>query len=104
MIMRVWRARVDGARAAEYERFAQEASLPMFQKQPGFQGSLFGRSGDDCVVVTVWDDDEAADSLDVSPSYLETVSQIRATGFVSVELGVERFYVHAGDQLGLGEI
>lgn len=103
MIMRVWRVRVDDARADEYERFAQEVSLPMFQEQLGFRGSLFGRSGDDCVVVTLWDDDEAADSLDVSQSYLETVCRIRAAGFISLELGVERFYVHAADQLVLVE-
>jgi heme-degrading monooxygenase HmoA len=103
VIMRVWRARVDGPRVGEYERFAREASLPMFRDQPGFRGSLFGRSGDDCVVVTIWEDDEAADSLDVSRSYLETVSRLRAEGFISAELGVERFVVHASDQLDLGE-
>lgn len=32
-IVRIWRTRVDPKRAAEYERFAQEQSLPMFQSQ-----------------------------------------------------------------------
>ncbi len=103
MIIRVWRARVDDARASEYERFAEEASLPMFKEQHGFRGSLFGRSGEECVVVTVWDDDAAADSLDASPSYSKTVSSIRAAGFISVELGVERFDVHAAHLLDVGE-
>ena len=102
MIMRVWRARVDAARAAEYERFAREVSLPMFRDQPGFRGSLFGRSGAECVVVTVWDDSGAADSLDVSARYVETVSRIRAAGFMSVEFGAERFEVHAAEGLGEG--
>jgi hypothetical protein len=38
VIMRIWRTRVDEGRAAEYERFAAEESLPMFSGQPGFLG------------------------------------------------------------------
>jgi hypothetical protein len=97
MILRVWRAQIDGARADEYERFARETSLPMFQEQPGHRAVLFGRSDTECVVVTLWQDDEAVDLLDVSQSYLSTVSRIRAAGFIAVELGVERFDVHDAD-------
>lgn len=99
MIMRIWRARVDEARGDEYERFAQQESLPMFQAQAGFRGLVFGRSCDNCVVVTLWEDEAAADSLDASTSYLETVARIRAADFSLVDLGVERFNVHAADQV-----
>jgi hypothetical protein len=64
MMMRVWRTQVDVTRAAEYERFAAEESLPMFRAHQGFNGLLFGRHGADCVVVTLWEDDAAADALE----------------------------------------
>lgn len=97
VIMRIWRTQVDEARAAEYERFADETSLPMFRAQPGFRGLLFGRDGRECAVMTLWEDDAAADALDASPSYRETVARINAAGFLSGESSVERWTVHGGD-------
>ncbi|GAA4960369.1 antibiotic biosynthesis monooxygenase family protein [Actinoplanes utahensis] len=94
MIMRMWRTQVDEGRAAEYERFAAEESLPMFSSQPGFLGLLFGREGAECVVVTLWEDHAAADALEASPGYRETVARISAAGFLRGASTVERMSVH----------
>jgi heme-degrading monooxygenase HmoA len=97
MIMRIWRTQVDEARAAEYERFAAQQSLPMFRAHQGFEGHLFGRRGGDCVVVTIWTDDAAADALEASPRYRETVARINAAGFLTGPSQVDRFRLH-GDK------
>ncbi|MEU4620671.1 antibiotic biosynthesis monooxygenase [Actinoplanes sp. NPDC023801] len=94
MIMRIWRTQVDEERAAEYERFAAEESLPMFSGQPGFLGLLFGRAGTDCSVVTLWQDEAAVDALEASPDYRETVMRIGAAGFLRGASTVERMSVH----------
>jgi heme-degrading monooxygenase HmoA len=94
MIMRIWRTQVDEARAAEYERFAAEESLPMFRAHRGFKGHLFGRRGADCVVVTIWEDDAAADALEASPRYRDTVARINAAGFLVGPSEVDRFQLH----------
>jgi heme-degrading monooxygenase HmoA len=102
MIMRIWRTGVDRARAAEYERFAMEESLPMFRAQPGFRGLLFGRNGGECIVTTLWEDHAAADALEGSARYRETVARIIAAGFLVGESEVERFEVHGSDLPGWG--
>jgi hypothetical protein len=94
MIIRIWWTQVDEARAGEYERFAAEESLPMFRAHRGYEGHLFGRSGGDCVVVTAWKDDAAADALEASPRYRETVARISAAGFLIGQSQVKRFRLH----------
>jgi heme-degrading monooxygenase HmoA len=96
MIMRIWRTQVDEARAAEYERFAAQESLPMFRVHQGFEGCLFGRRGRDCIVVTIWQDDAAADALEASPRYRDTVARINAAGFLTGHSRVDRFQLHGG--------
>jgi heme-degrading monooxygenase HmoA len=82
VIVRVWRARIDPARADEYERFARERSLPMFRSHDGFRGCAFLRDGAECTVITLWA--EAADvaALESSDRYRETVAAIMETGFI----------------------
>lgn len=82
MIVRVWRAEIDPARAEEYELFAQERSLPMFRSHAGFRGCALVRVGADCTVVTLWERPEDAAALEDSDRYRETVAAIMATGFV----------------------
>jgi heme-degrading monooxygenase HmoA len=94
MIIRIWRTQVDKTRAAEYERFAAEESLPMFRAHRGFKGHLFGRNGGDCVVMTIWEDDAAADALEASPHYRDTVARISTAGFLVGQSRVERFQLH----------
>jgi heme-degrading monooxygenase HmoA len=82
MILRIWRANIDPARAEEYERFARERSLPMFRSHRGFRGCAFLRNGSDRAVVTLWDRPEDVAALEASARYRETVAAIMATGFV----------------------
>jgi heme-degrading monooxygenase HmoA len=103
MIMRIWRTQVDEARAAEYERFAAQQSLPMFRAHQGFEGHLFGRRGGDCVVVTIWKDDAAADALEASPRYRDTVARINAAGFLTGPSQVDRFQLHGGMGVTAGD-
>jgi heme-degrading monooxygenase HmoA len=100
MIMRIWRTQVDITRATEYERFAAEQSLPMFRAHRGFNGLLFGRHGADCIVITLWEDDVAADALEDSPRYRETVARIGTTGFLIGQSQIERFTLHGKDLPG----
>jgi heme-degrading monooxygenase HmoA len=100
MIMRIWRTQVDITRAAEYQRFAAEQSLPMFRAHRGFSGLLFGRHGADCIVITLWEDDAAADALEDSPRYRDTVARISATGFLIGQSQIERFTLHGKDLPG----
>jgi heme-degrading monooxygenase HmoA len=82
MILRIWRANIDPARAEEYERFARERSLPMFRSHRGFRGCAFLRNNSDCAVVTLWAGPEDIAALETSALYRETVAAIMATGFV----------------------
>jgi heme-degrading monooxygenase HmoA len=97
MIARIWRTQIDQERATEYEAFAAQQSLPMFRSHPGFVGLLFGRNGSDCVVVTVWEDEAAADALESSPAYLRKVARISAAGFLRGDSIVERFDLHGAE-------
>ena len=56
MIGRQWTTQVTEARAVDYESFARDVSLPMFQSQPGFLGALMMRRGEHCLVLTLWQD------------------------------------------------
>lgn len=81
-IARLWRTAVDPARALDYERFAAAVSLPMFRQQAGFAGVVMMRSGSECLVLTLWDDQAAVDALASSATYLEAVRRIEAEGFL----------------------
>lgn len=94
MIGRVWKARVAEHRVAEYEAFAREVSLPMFRLQPGFRGVAMFRKGDDCMVLTFWQDAESVAALTRSDAYARTVNVILAKGFLDGEQTVETFNAH----------
>ena len=82
VILRIWKAEIDPARGDEYERFAQERSLPMFRAHRGFRGCAFLRNGADYSVVTLWDGPEDVAALEASALYRETVAAIMASGFM----------------------
>jgi len=94
VIIRVWRARVDEARSAEYEHFAERRSAPMFQAHDGYLGVLFARNGESCMVITLWETARAAEALSASPLYQQTVRDIMAAGFLRSEGSVEVFESH----------
>jgi heme-degrading monooxygenase HmoA len=82
VLVRVWKAEIDPVRAAEYERFAEERSLPMFRSHTGFRGCALLRDGSDCTVVTLWEAPEHVAALEASPLYHETVAAIMSAGFI----------------------
>jgi heme-degrading monooxygenase HmoA len=97
MIARIWRTTVDSQRAADYEDFARTVSLPMFRQQQGYAGVIMGRSGDSCIVMTLWHSKSDVDALDRSRSYKNAVQQILAKGFLLGEQTTEAFDVHTLD-------
>lgn len=96
MIARIWRTQVDEARMAEYERYANEQSLPMFRQQTGFLGVVFLRTPHDCAALTFWEDAAAIAALGDSPSYQETSHRLQETGMLLGEQSVEVFAVRGG--------
>lgn len=93
--LRIWRTRIDPSRAAEYGRFAQERSLPMFRRQPGFRGVAFAGDGAIRVVLTFWADARDALALAGSEDYRATVASIEAAGFLRPPQDVELLEVQA---------
>jgi heme-degrading monooxygenase HmoA len=94
MIARMWTTRVSEERATEYEAFAREVSLPMFRQQPGYLGVAMLRQGEDCVALTLWQDAESVAALSRSDSYVRTVNEILAAGFLRSEQNLETYTVH----------
>lgn len=94
MIARLWTTGVDEARAAEYEAFARDISLPMFRRQPGFAGALMLRRGAESMVVTLWKDAASIAALDQSQSYADTVRAITGRRVLRGTQRVETFDVH----------
>lgn len=82
MIVRIWRATIDQARAEEYEDFAQNRSLPTFRAHAGFLGCALLRDGADCTVVTLWETEQDIERLEQSDRYREIVAAIMGTGFI----------------------
>jgi heme-degrading monooxygenase HmoA len=98
VIVRIWRTGIDPARADEYERFAQERSLPMFRAQQGFRGVLFTTTADGRrAVISFWEDQGAVDLLDRSETYGDTAAALGSTGVLRGEQTVEVLEVHGGE-------
>jgi heme-degrading monooxygenase HmoA len=96
VIVRIWTTQVDAEHVAEYERFAELDSLPMFRMQSGNLGVIFTRTGTACGVVSFWDSMSSVDSLAQSPSYQSTVARIAAAGFLVGEATTASNQAHGG--------
>jgi heme-degrading monooxygenase HmoA len=96
VIARLWRATIREDRISDYEQFAQDESLPMFQEQVGFLGVLFTRRHDRCAVLTLWSDDRAVRALSDSATYVATVARLEASGILRGDTDVEAWQVHGG--------
>jgi hypothetical protein len=82
VIARIWQAKIDAARGAEYDEFAHQRSLPTFAAHHGFCGCSFLGQGADRVVLTLWDRLSDAEALEESTRYQDTVAAIMLTGFI----------------------
>lgn len=78
----------------EYEAFARNVSLPMFREQDGFEGVIMSRSGNSCMVLTLWRDLAAVEQLKHSESYAATVKAIEAQDLLSGHQTIEISEVH----------
>jgi heme-degrading monooxygenase HmoA len=96
MIARMWRTRMDPARGAEYDTFADTYSRPMFATLPGCLGALFLGTGEERSVLTLWADRGSIEALDTSALYRETVARFQATGVLREPQTVELFAVTGG--------
>ena len=99
MITRIWHTLVQESRAADYERFAQEISLPMFRLQKGYLGIIMAREKERCIVISLWESVASIQALDTSPTYKATVAKILAQGFVFGEQTTEVFETHLFEML-----
>ncbi len=94
MILRAWQTQIDEARAAEYDAFARDRSLPMFERHAGLLGVLFiAPAPGERVVLTVWRDAAAVRALETSADYQRTVQAIEAEGFLLPPQRVDAFEV-----------
>jgi len=84
------------SRKSEYEQFAQERSLPMFQQQQGFLGVLFLGTQQDRAVLSIWQDMSRVEALAHSSTYQETSAQLAATGVLIGQTFVEVFEAQGG--------
>ena len=89
MLLRRWTTQIDPDRAAEYEAFAKDISLPMFRAHAGLVAVLMSRSGDIATVQTLWENEACISALDRSPLYRQTVSAIQSAGFLGNAQRVE---------------
>lgn len=96
MIVRIWRTGLDETRAGEYERFAEQRSVPMFRRRPGCLGVLFTRAPEGRAVVSLWTDSTAANQLEADPEYRATVEAIVAAGFLRPPQVVETLEASGG--------
>jgi len=76
MVIRVFRARVQPGKQAEFEALARRLSVPLVQKQKGLLGFYAGRplghSRDEFVMITLWEDLEAVKAF-VGPDWEQAV-------------------------------
>lgn len=96
MIARLWRTRIDPARGAEYDAFADTYSRPMFAALPGCLGALFLGTGSVRLVLSLWTDRTSIEALDASTVYRETVARFQATKVLREPQTVELFEVTGG--------
>jgi heme-degrading monooxygenase HmoA len=76
MVIRVFRARVQPGKQAEFEALARRLSVPLVQKQKGllgfYAGGPLGHSRGEFVMVTLWEDLEAVKAF-VGPDWEQAV-------------------------------
>ena len=93
MIARVWRVSIDEKRARDYLHFAEKYSRPMFQRQKGFVGAVFGKQGTTRIVITMWEGPDDVERLEESELYQTTVREIESRGLLEGPASLEVYDV-----------
>ena len=97
MLMRIWTTGVRADREADYLRYANERSRPMFLSAPGCLGVLFLRLPDGRHAAgSFWTDEEDIVRLQESDSYRATVAGLLATGSLTGEQTLIVYAVEGG--------
>lgn len=81
-IARIWTATLLPERCGDYDRFAEDVSLPMFKSHDGFLGVAMMHNQKAACVITYWSGMDAVRSLEASARYRATVEAIKATGVI----------------------
>jgi heme-degrading monooxygenase HmoA len=91
MIARIWSTGIVQGKLADYQRFAQSVSLPMFKQQTGLVGVQLLTQPTRSLVITLWKDRADIGRMEQDPVYLATVAAIGGQGFLTGEQKVEVF-------------
>lgn len=83
MIARTWHARVAAGREAEYDRFAESQSLPMFRRLPGCLGVFFLGEGTQRRVLSLWRDAATIEALADNADYLAVSGRLSDSGILA---------------------
>lgn len=81
-LVRRWKTAILADRAGDYERFARDTSLPMFQRASGCLAVSMSGNENERTVTTVWRNADDLAAFEASNDYVETVRLIRAQGFL----------------------
>ena len=96
MIARIWSTGIAEGRLADYQRFAQSISLPMFRKQSGIVGVQLLTQPSRSLVITLWNRTDDISRMEQNQVYLATVAAIQSQGFLTGEQKVEVFEFEDG--------
>jgi heme-degrading monooxygenase HmoA len=83
------RVRKDSSGVSALEAWTR--SLPMFKSHVGFCGVLFAADGEERVVITLWSERAAVETLERSPRYRNTAAATEEAGFLRPPQRVELF-------------
>ena len=89
MIARTWHARLAAGREADYDRFAESQSLPMFRRLPGCLGVFFLGKGTERRVLSLWTDAAAIEALAGNTDYLAVSGSLSDSGILAAVGPVE---------------
>jgi hypothetical protein len=91
MVVRIWHARLNLDRLRDFDEFVRRSSAPMFRQQPGLVTVVHARSGEEWRTITLWHDQESAEALETSSTYLATTKSLAETGILKDETKTETF-------------
>ena len=68
----------------------------MFRQQPGCRGVVFAGSGEDCAVISFWENNDAVARLDSSPTYQEVAGGLLDANILRGDQRLEVFDAEIG--------
>jgi len=96
MIIRIWNVGISAGKAQALEKFAHNVSLPMFKSAKGCLGVFFTRDEETCSTITLWDNQDAIDELELSAAYAVVIKQIEESGILCDERHTSIYHTYDG--------